>query len=482
MANLIRVLFFLLMTNFTFGQIKFYRLYSDNGVDKGEGIVQLEDSSYVVTGSSSSFWGGDSQAFLMKIDSLGNKIWSNQYGGANFESSRRVLYKKNVGFYMCGFTSSFGNGGFDFYLAKTDENGTLEWEKTIGGTGWEKVHDAVMTKDTGAILVGETSSFPENNKNIYIVRTDKDGDTLWTKTFGGIGEDYATSITPLNDSLYFLTGAYYNEDSLMTKSWAAKIQDNGRIFWEKTYGANGDSWYNSAAFDGSLMRCVGGANLGGNNVNVYNSVIDTGGGYWGEYIFPQAEEHEFFQIVKYNSTNFYCTTLSDDAGSFPIGVDLVVNNFNLGFGFVNSVGLSHDKDDIGNQIIKTNDDAAIVVGYTTGVISGGNEIFVCKIGPNSDYPDVLNDLQSGNLVTIIEEKLNDEILVFPNPSRGKITVQTSSPVFNKMVIFDLKGNVVLEKMFSFEMEVDLSFLQNGYYYIEIKGNNVVSRRKLIIQH
>lgn len=471
------------MTNLAFGQIKFYRLYSDNGVDKGEGIVQLEDSSYVVTGSSSSFWGGASQAFLMKIDSLGNKIWSNQYGGTDFESSRRVLYKKNVGFYMCGYTSSFGNGGFDFYLAKTDENGTLEWEKTIGGTGWEKVYDAVMTKDTGAILVGETSSFPENNKNIYIVRTDKDGDTLWTKTIGGIGEDYATSITALNDSLYFLTGAYYNEDSLMTKSWAAKIQDNGRVFWEKTYGVNGNSWFNSAAHDGNLMRCVGGANLGGDNVNLYNSIVDTGGGFWGEYIFPQAEEHEFYQIVNYNNNaGFYSTTLSDDAGSFPIGADLVIDHFSIGFGFINSFGLSHDKDDIGNQIISTNDGSAIAVGYTTGVISGGNEIFVCKIGPNSDYPHVVDDLQSGNLVTIIEEEIDDDILVYPNPSQSKITVQTSNPVFNEVIVFDLNGEVVLENEFSFQMEIDVSFLQNGYYFLEIKGEDAVGRRKLIIQH
>ena len=67
MANLIRVLLLLLLTNFSFGQISFFNFYSNNGVDKGEGIVQLEDSSYVVTGSSSSF-SNSSQAFLMKID------------------------------------------------------------------------------------------------------------------------------------------------------------------------------------------------------------------------------------------------------------------------------------------------------------------------------------------------------------------------------------------------------------------------------
>lgn len=483
MANLTRILFFLFLSFSTFGQIKFYNLYTDNGVDMGEGIVQLEDSSYVVTGSSSSFWGGTSQAFLMKIDSLGNRIWSNQYGGANYESGRRVLYKKNVGFYICGYTSSFGNGGFDFYLAKTDESGTLEWEKTIGGTGWEKVHDAVMTKDTGAIMVGETSSFPANNKNIYIVRTDINGDTLWTKTIGGSGEDWATSITPLNDSIYFLTGAYYNEDSLMTKSWAAKIKEDGTLFWEKNFGTNGESWLNGAVVDGSLMRCIGGARVGTPNIKTISSLIDLSGNYWGGYVFPQAGDHEYVGVVNYgNGTGFYCPTLTDDAGSFPIGVDLVVNHFTIGFGFLNSLNLSHDRDDVSNQIISTNDGSAIMVGYTTGVISGGNEIFVCKIGPNADYPSVENDTQVGNLVSIVEEELDEQITIYPNPSSGVVTIFTENVQLNHISVMNLNGERILEKEFQIETQIDLSILPSGYYFLVIQGDGFTSRRKIIIQH
>ena len=99
-------------------------------------------------------------------------MWSNNYGGPESESGRRVLYKKNFGFFICGFTNSIGSGGFDNYLAKVDELGNLEWEKAYGGEGWEKVHDAALTKDTGVIMVGETSSNFSDNQDIYIVRTD----------------------------------------------------------------------------------------------------------------------------------------------------------------------------------------------------------------------------------------------------------------------------------------------------------------------
>ncbi len=163
------------------GQISFYKLYSNNGYDAGEGIVQLEDSSYVICGSSSSFTEGPSQAFILHVDSVGNHLWSKHYGGPELESARRVLYKKNVGYYLAGFTNSFGSGAYDFFLVKTDLQGELIWQKTYGGAEWEKVNDAALTKDTGVMMVGETNSTNGNATDVFIVRTNSFGDTLWTK-------------------------------------------------------------------------------------------------------------------------------------------------------------------------------------------------------------------------------------------------------------------------------------------------------------
>ena len=140
----LRIIFLLLLANSSYGQINFFKLYSDAGDDYGEGIVQLNDSSYAVTGSSSSFFGSGSEAFLMKIDSAGNYLWSNHYGGPETDVGRRVLYKENVGFYIAGHTNSYGNGGYDFYLVKTDESGNLEWEKSYGKFGLCRLHVVLL--------------------------------------------------------------------------------------------------------------------------------------------------------------------------------------------------------------------------------------------------------------------------------------------------------------------------------------------------
>ena len=98
---------FLLLSAFTFGQQPFYKVFSGLGYDVGNGIVELSDSSYVVCGSSTS-WEGSSQVFLMKVDSVGAREWTNHYGGAESDGAKRILYKENLGLFTVGFTNSIG--------------------------------------------------------------------------------------------------------------------------------------------------------------------------------------------------------------------------------------------------------------------------------------------------------------------------------------------------------------------------------------
>ena len=109
-----------------FSQNSFYKLYSGNGFDKGEGIAQLEDSSYAITGSSSS-WIENTQAFLLRIDKTGKYLSSNHYGGSESEEGKRILYNKDLGFFIAGFSNSFGNGDFDAYLTRIDIQGNQLW-------------------------------------------------------------------------------------------------------------------------------------------------------------------------------------------------------------------------------------------------------------------------------------------------------------------------------------------------------------------
>jgi hypothetical protein len=232
MRILIQLFALFALTNAS-AQISFYKLYSGTGYDKGEGIVQLEDSSYVITGSSSS-WEGSSQAFLLKLDSLGNYKWSQQYGGPESETGKRVLYYKGIGFYVAGFSSSFGAGDFDAYLLKTDLNGNKIWEKNYGKVNnWERINDAVIASDSGIVMVGETLNMNSGNSDILIIKTDRNGDTLWTKQIGGEGIDIANTIVKKGEN-FLIGGEWYIEDSLVNKGFIIEIDPLGTILWQDT--------------------------------------------------------------------------------------------------------------------------------------------------------------------------------------------------------------------------------------------------------
>lgn len=483
MGNLIRIFFVILFSNTVGAQISFFNYYSDNGVDRGEGIVQLEDSSYVVTGSSSSFSGGSSQAFLMQIDSLGNFQWSNQYGGAGSESGRRVLYTKDFGFFICGFTNSFGNGGFDNYLAKIDESGLLEWEKAIGGAGWEKVHDAALTRDTGVIMVGESSSNSTNTKDIYIARTNISGDTLWTRTLGGSGEDYASDILQIDDSTFIVVGRSYVEDSLLTKVWASKIGDDGTIYWEKNFGNESNSWANGVALSGSQLRIVGGSE-GVNciGIDTYTCILTKNGDFWGEYVNHAVGDNDMISLVNYGpSQDIYVTGTVVNEFSFEEGNDIKVERYSNIFSWVEDFKIARKYNDVSNQIINTNDGSAVTVGYSTNVVSGGNDIYVCKIGPNNDYADTENGAVNLNVVTVIEaENPSIELKVFPNPSNGVITIKSLYENIDKIQVLDMKGGVVLEEFN--KSSIDLTSFENGYYILLMEIEDHLVSRKIVIHH
>ena len=166
------------------GQNKFFKLYADNGYDFGQGIVQLSDSSYVVTGASTSFQDSPSQVFMLKVDKSGNHEWSKHYGGEESDYGRRVLSWNDSVFYLLGYTNSFGQGGFDLYMVKVDKFGNELGQKTYGYDGWERLNDALLTPDSSIVMVGESTSTSTSNRDFYIVKTDKNGDTLWTRKMG----------------------------------------------------------------------------------------------------------------------------------------------------------------------------------------------------------------------------------------------------------------------------------------------------------
>ncbi len=468
-------------------QTEFYKIYTNNGYDFGQGIVQLEDSSYVITGSSSSFVEGASEAFLLKIDSLGNYIWSHHYGGEESDQGRRVFYKKNVGFYIAGYTNSFGNGDFDNYLVKTDENGTKLWEKSYGGSGWEKVNDAIMLADTGIMMVGQTNSGTAGNDNIYIVRTNKDGDTLWTKSIGGEGNDFATSIRALNDSISIIGGQTFIADSMMNKGYLLCIKNNGEIQWEHYFGNWGEYKINDLCIVDDHINVVGNRlNPETSEYDSYTAHIYLNGGLSYEFAFVKSGYDSYELVSTYSQTDKLYMAISEEllGVTYPIGKDLTIARMKENLLWDNNAfGILNSGDDVGGQIIATNDGGAIVVGYNTDFGSGGNNVFVAKIGVNDAYPITSGVPVSNNLVKVIEieKDENNEISIFPNPTSTNLTIHLPENFDGEVVIKDILGKELINERITGNLHsLSVETLSKGNYFVSITSNNKIVENKMIV--
>ena len=492
MQNIIKITFllFTLFPNFIFGQTNFYKIYTNNGYDIGQGVVQLEDSSYVITGSSSSFKEGASQAFLLKVDSLGKYIWSKDFGGDESEGGRRVLYKKNVGYFIAGYTNSIGKGGYDNYLAKTNEKGDLLWEKSYGGIGWEKVNDAVLLSDTTIIMVGQTNSGTAGNNNFNIIRANQNGDTLWTKNYGTKGEDFATCVKMLNDSICIIGGQMYIEDSLKTKAYLICLNKNGKIKWEHYFGNDGEYRINDLCIVGNDINVVGfRKNKIKDDFDGYAAKVNLNGVFLNEQANTSLGNESYEQISKYGSLDkLYVAFNQELSGStFPIGKDLYLGRFRTELVYDNvALSISNTGDDIAGQIIPTNDGGAIIVGYNSAFGTGGNNIFITKVGRNDVFPNTIGAQVLNSLVhiqTIQEDKT--EISIYPNPISAEFNIELPMNFEGNIEIRDITGKLVYEEIIkennlgNLETKYTLSLpnhIENGNYLISILSNDFTIQR------
>jgi hypothetical protein len=167
------------------------------------------------------------------LDPMGGALaWSRTYGGTSSEIAYSVVQTSDGGYVLAGDTSSFGAGGRDFWLVKTNSTGHMLWSQTYGGTDEDVAYSVVETLDGGYALAGRTHSFGPGWCNFWLVKTDSAGTMLWNQTYG-TGDNSARSVVQTSDGGYALAGYSHGDFSLV------KTDSAGTMLWDRTYGRPG---------------------------------------------------------------------------------------------------------------------------------------------------------------------------------------------------------------------------------------------------
>ena len=226
------------------GDTLWTKTYGGSGNDKGIAAQQTVDGGYIIGGWTTSYGAGSADLWLLKTDSQGDTLWTKTNGGAEYDMCRALQQTSDSGYIIVGTTRSFGNGESDIYLIKTDVDGDTSWTKAYGGSLSESGYSVQQTIDSGYIVVGITQSFGSGDYDVYILKTDPLGDTLWTIIYGGTSFDKGCYIQQTVDSCYIMTGWTYSFGPGLIAIILMKISVDGDTIWTKFFGGpNSDAAY-----------------------------------------------------------------------------------------------------------------------------------------------------------------------------------------------------------------------------------------------
>ena len=210
------------------------QVFTQSHESSGNSVEQTIDGGYILCGSKRSTSNGNNYVYLIKTDVNGVVQWNQTFGGTGNDIGYSVQQTSDGGYIITGSTSSFGNGDEDVYLIKTDGNGVEQWYQTFGGINYDIGYSVQQTTDGGYIITGRTYSFGNGYDDVYLIKTDGNGDSLWTKIFGGTNYDIGNSVQQTTDGGYIITGStnsFGNEDVYLIKT-----DENGVIQWNQTFG------------------------------------------------------------------------------------------------------------------------------------------------------------------------------------------------------------------------------------------------------
>jgi hypothetical protein len=190
------------------GDYTYMKTFGSDYLSWGYTAIATVDGHFVTTGVAEEYRNTDNaNVYLIKRDTKGTYSWVRKFGNDNYCWGYSVAQSRDGGFLVSGLIFSGVANDDDFYVIKTDADGNSVWARTYGGAGADRAYDGIQAQDGGYIIAGATSSFGAGGYDAYIVKTDAYGNTVWAKTYGGTGDESAHSIAATKDGGYIFAGA-----------------------------------------------------------------------------------------------------------------------------------------------------------------------------------------------------------------------------------------------------------------------------------
>jgi len=371
-------------------------------MDRGYSVQQTSDGGYIITGATSNFGSGGTDVWLIKTDASGTESWNKTFGGTSYETGRSVKQTSDGGYVIVATTDSYGNGKLDYWLIKTDSEGNEEWNKTFGGTDNDELPSVQQTADGGYALVGATRSYGSGGQDVWLIKTDASGTELWNKTLGGTDDEIGHAFQQTTDGGYIITGAIQYSENNKYDALLIKTDSNGAELWSKTFGGS-ERDYTFAVqqtTDGGFI-ISGLTRSFGNGQNLVNKDAND---VW--LIKTDASGIELWSKTFGGSKSDYAYAVQQ---TIDLGYIIVGSTWSFGNGRINLWLIKTDSNgtelwnktfggseyDKGRSVQQTSDGGYIIVGTTSSYGNGSDDIWLIKLnGKTLKVPSAYSTIQA----------------------------------------------------------------------------------------
>lgn len=446
---------YLIKTN-KYGDTLWTNIYGTINPDIAGSLIQTNDGGFAFAGYSEA----SNTNWLIRTNSNGDTLWTKKYVSSILTFVYSLKQTSDGGFILVG--SSILNTNEDYSLIKTDASGNFQWAQRYGGNAMDRPYSVCEISDSGYLIYGLSQSFG-NADQLYLVKTDLNGNYIWSKTYGGLGDDIPIIMQKINNN-EFIALAYTNSfNGSFYDSYILKYDSTGNVLWSKVYhlGNLGIGRHVVATKDQGYL--ISGNNPNGAMAFKINSVGDT---VWAKNI--GLSDTYAIHATATNDKGF-ATLIEDLSGTSSFGLfmiksDSLGNSCSQQYAPISSI--SHTT--TSNTVATVSNTISFNVSpMPMKIRSGGHVTSICNpIG----IPEINNSF--------------NKPLIFPNPNNGSFKIQIENEIHdNHIFLYNSLGQKVHEqKLIQGENSIRTINLSKGLYsYTLLQNKQVISNGKIVVE-
>ncbi|MBK6766546.1 MAG: T9SS type A sorting domain-containing protein [bacterium] len=450
------------------------RSYGGPQADYSISLCPAHDEGFVLQCSATI--SDDEQVWIIKTNAFGDSLWGRVYGGPQADFPGNIGKTAEGGYFFTGYTASEGAGGLDFWLVKMDSDGEQEWSRTYGGFGDEHCYWGQQTGDGGFILAGETMSFGNANFDVWVLKVDANGDSVWSQQFGGNTADAGgTYVSLTSDGGFVVCGVTRPAGSPQGQYWLIKLAASGTPEWSNTFGDQWDDipWCVQQCADGGFVS-IGTSTRGSGLTDAWLLRTNLAGdSLWSSYIGAPGGNEQAWSAVELGDGGFVIAGMDGVTGG---NVMLVRTDESGNTQWTGSYG--GGATDAAYQVLPTSDGGYVIGGGTMSVGAGNVDVWLLKTGPDPlDAIDHRWPIVAGF-----------ELFAYPNPFNASTTIRydLASQADILLQLVDVQGRLVatldqgLQTAGGHSVMLDASGMASGSYFANLQAGGASQSTRLVV--